>query len=105
MCQPEGSYFMFKNKISKGRCNISGLKIKELRQAHPSSPSQRQFADYLQLEGIDLDKNAIQRIEAGKRFVTDIELKAIAKVLNVTADALLEEPLQNENNIRAGLPN
>ncbi len=45
----------------------------------------------LQLSGIDLDKNAIQRIECGKRFVTDIELKAIAELLHVTTDALLEE--------------
>lgn len=37
--------------------------------------SQRGLADRMQLEGIDLDKNAIQRIESGQRFVTDIELK------------------------------
>ena len=53
--------------------------------------SQRALADMLQLAEVDLDKNAIQRIESGKRFVTDIELKAIAKVLGVTADDLLNE--------------
>lgn len=51
--------------------------------------SQRALADRLQLLGIDLDKNAIQRIESGQRFITDIELKAFAKALNTTADDLL----------------
>ncbi len=35
------------------------------------------------------DLNAIQRIECGKRFVTDIELKAFAQILGITADELL----------------
>ena len=29
----------------------------------------------------DLDKNAIRRIECGKRFVTDIELSLISKAI------------------------
>ena len=53
--------------------------------------SQRALADRLQLEGIDVDKNAIQRIESGQRFVTDIELRALAKIFQVTADELLDE--------------
>ena len=52
--------------------------------------SQRALADKLQLEGIDLDKNAIQRIESGQRFVTDIELKAFANVLNLPVQELLK---------------
>ena len=44
----------------------------------------------MQLFGIDLDKNAVQRIECGKRFVTDIELLAFSKVLNTTLDTLLQ---------------
>ena len=46
-------------------------------------------ADRLQIAGLDIDKNAIQRIEAGKRFVTDIELKVFSKVLNIFVDDLL----------------
>ena len=81
---------MYKNKTSDNRCNISGPKIQELRKALPEKTSQRMLAYLLQLRGLDLDKNAIQRIEAGKRFVTDIELKELAAVLNVTADELLK---------------
>ena len=52
--------------------------------------SQRALADKLQLAGLDVDKNAIQRIECGKRFVTDIELVVMAKVFNISIDDLLK---------------
>ena len=51
--------------------------------------SQKQLADKLQLVGLDVDKNAIQRIESGKRFVTDIEIVAFAKVFGVSFEELL----------------
>lgn len=82
---------MYKNRAKDGRNNICGKNIRKLREALPSSPSQRGFSDLLQLEGLDLDKNAVQRIESGQRFVTDIELRVIAKVLRVSCDALLAE--------------
>lgn len=56
----------------------------------PGSPSQRQFADMLQLAGFDIGKNGIQQIECGARFVTDIELKTLVKVLGVSYEDLLE---------------
>jgi len=43
----------------------------------------------LQLAGLDIDKNAVQRIEAGKRFVTDIELVYFAQVLRISYEELL----------------
>ena len=54
--------------------------------------SQRALADKLQLYGLDLDKNAIQRIECGKRFVTDIELVVFAETLNVSVLDLISSP-------------
>ena len=51
--------------------------------------SQRQLADIMQIYGLDIDKNAIQRIESGQRFVTDIELLALSSVLNVKIEELL----------------
>ena len=51
--------------------------------------SQRELADRLQLLGLDIDKNAIQRIECGKRFVTDIELTYFARFFNLSFDDLL----------------
>ena len=73
---------MFKNKY-EGRNNLCGEKIRMLRLAYPTRLSQRALADKMQLIGIDVDKNAIQRIESGKRFVTDIELKAFSEIFDV----------------------
>lgn len=82
---------MYKNRAVDGRNNICGRRIKALREAMPARPSQKQFADRLQLAGLDVDKNAVQRMESGQRFVTDIELKIIAQVLKVTYQDLLDE--------------
>lgn len=79
---------MFKNK-NAGRNNLCGENIRNLRLTYPEKLSQRALADKMQLNGIDLDKNAIQRIESGKRFVTDIELKGFAEVFSVGVDALI----------------
>lgn len=85
---------MYKNKSANGKNNICGVNIKILRKNLPQKTSQKQFADTLQMHGLDLDKNAIQRIENGERFVTDIELKVFARVLNVSMEELV---IENEN--------
>lgn len=79
---------MFSNRTSDGRNNICGVKVAKLRKA--MRISQRQLADNLQLIDLDIDKNAVQRIESGQRFVTDIELIALAKVFDTTIDELLK---------------
>ncbi len=78
---------MFINKSKQGLNNVSGSNISKFRKE--LGISQRELADKLQLIGLDVDKNAIQRIECGKRFVTDIELIAFAKVFNKTYSELL----------------
>lgn len=80
---------MYKNKNQDGTLNVCGVKVKELRKAMKPAVSQRMLAEKLQLIGIDLDKNAIQKIEAGSRFVTDIEIVALCKVFGISADELL----------------
>ena len=81
---------MYKNKSIDGRNNICGEKVKGFRKALPGCPSQRVFSEMLQIHGLDVDKNAVQRIESGERFVTDIELKILVKVLNVQYEDLLD---------------
>ena len=88
---------MFKNKNGNYN-NISGENIARIRKAIVPTVSQRALADKLQLCGVDVDKNAIQRIECGKRFVTDIELVAIANVLNVPILDLLKKPCAKKKN-------
>lgn len=80
---------MFINKTKNGENNICGKNVSEFRKQ--LNISQRELADRLQLIGLDIDKNAIQRIECGKRFVTDIELKRLSEVFNATYEQLLAE--------------
>ena len=79
---------MFINKGSNGENNICGKQVTQYRKK--LGLSQRQLADSLQLLGLDVDKNAVQRIEAGKRFVTDIEIVFLSKALKVTVSQLLD---------------
>ena len=81
---------MFTNKSRDGQNNLCGAVIERRRKE--MGKSQRQLADMLQLAGLDIDKNAIQRIEARKRFVTDIELTYFSKVLNLSYEMLLADP-------------
>ncbi|SCH62507.1 Helix-turn-helix domain [uncultured Clostridium sp.] len=78
---------MYKNKIDNMN-NLSGIAIRNLRIE--KGWSQRELADALQLLGLDLDKNAIQRIETRKRFVTDIELTYFSKIFEVDYSVLLD---------------
>lgn len=80
---------MFINKARCGDNNICGRNIATLRKA--AGLSQNKLASLLQLRGLDIDKNAIQRIEAGKRFVTDIEIVYLAEALGVTYNDLLDK--------------
>lgn len=78
---------MFINKAKDGKNNLCGARITALRKQQRLS--QRALADQLQLLGLDLDKNAIQRIESGQRFVTDIELCVFCRFFGIRAGVLL----------------
>lgn len=80
---------MFTNKTEYGLNNFCGKRI--ARKRKEINISQRELADRLQLIGLDVDKNAIQRIECGKRFVTDIEIKAFSKILDLSYEDLLSD--------------
>ena len=82
---------MDKNKAENGNNNLCGPKVKALREKLSPKTSQKKLADMLQLAGLDVDKNAVQRIESGQRFVTDIELRTLAKVLHASYEELLND--------------
>ncbi len=81
---------MFKTKANE-RNNLCGGNVYRIRKSKLPRMSQRMLAEKLQLFGMDVDKNAVQRIECGKRFVTDIELVALSRALKVPISVLLEE--------------
>ena len=80
---------MFINKAKDGKNNICGRNTAMFRKE--MNISQRELAERLQVAGLDIDKNAIQRIESGKRFVTDIELTVISGIFDKTYDELLDK--------------
>ena len=75
-----------------GKKNLISKKLIQLRKQ--KKLSQRDLAGKLQLAGYDMDKNVITRIETGQRYVTDIELCALSKILNVRIEDLLEEDIE-----------
>lgn len=78
---------MFTNRTSDGRNNIAGLKVAELRKG--LRISQRELSDRLNVIGLNIDKNAVQRMESGQRFITDIEIISLAKIFGITVEELL----------------
>lgn len=79
---------MPKLRSGDGKKNLIGSQLKRLRKEKDLST--RDLATQLQLTGIDIDRNVINRIENNKRYVTDIEIRAIAKILNVSYDVLID---------------
>ena len=70
-----------------GRKNICGKRIKEARKSQ--GLSQEMLAAKLQVEGINIERDSISRIEIGTRFVADYELLILCKILNVSPEYLL----------------
>jgi len=73
----------------QGRCNISGERIREAREA--AELSQEQLAARLQLLGLEITQKSISRIETGLRVVPDYELQFFAKALNKSVLWLIGE--------------
>lgn len=74
-------------KLALGDRNIIGARVTEARQAQ--SMKQNELLAKLQLAGIDISSPALSLLEGQKRPVSDIELNALASILNVSVDWLL----------------
>lgn len=75
-----------KRIIDSENINIIGEKIREARIK--AGMSQKQLSEKLELMAVYTCRGSVSRIENGKRAVTDIEIDAISKVLNVSLDFL-----------------
>ena len=83
-----------KNSVKyNGKLNVIGEKIKQYRELN--NLSQAQLSNRLQLLGIYIPKNSIQKIENGKRTIHEYELAGLSKILKVSTDKLLEEFLKD----------
>ena len=72
--------------IDTENTNIIGPRIKEARAC--AGMSQKELSEKLELMAVYTCRGSISRIENGKRAITDIEIDAISKILNVPLDFL-----------------
>lgn len=82
-----------KRKLALGDRNIIGARVTEARNAQ--GMKQMELLAKLQLAGIDISSPALSLLEGQKRPVSDIELNALANILNVSVDWLLGRTAQN----------
>ena len=75
-----------KRIIDTENINIIGPRIKEARVE--AGMSQKELSEKLELMAVYTCRGSISRIENGKRAITDIEIDAISKILNVSLDFL-----------------
>lgn len=68
-----------------------GPRIQEARLLQQPRMTQEQLAARLQAEGVDIGRSAIAKIETSRRPVTDVEIIAICKVLNIRVASLFGE--------------
>lgn len=66
-----------------------GERVKIARRRRNPPLTQDDLSGQLAAHGIQLDRILISRIESGSRYVTDVEVRALSKVLGVTPGWLL----------------
>lgn len=74
-------------KLALGNRNLIGARVTQARNA--KDMKQVELLAKLQLAGVDMSIPALSLLEGQKRPVSDIELNALADVLEVSAEWLL----------------
>ena len=74
-------------KLELGDRNLIGARVTKARQK--LDMKQVELLAKLQLAGVDMSVPALSLLEGQKRPVSDIELNALADILNVSVDWLL----------------
>ena len=74
-------------KLALGDRNLVGARVTTARKAQ--GMKQVELLAKLQLAGVDMSVPALSLLEGQKRPVSDIELNALADILNVSVDWLL----------------
>lgn len=75
--------------IDGEKMNLIGENVRKFRAERKMS--QQALSNKLELLGVYVCRGSVSRIEDYSRTVTDIELFAIAKVLDVTVDKLFDK--------------
>ena len=72
--------------MDQPKFNMIGERVRQARIK--AGLSQQALSQKLELQAVYVCRGSVSRIEIGERAVTDIEIDAISKVLNVSLDTL-----------------
>lgn len=81
-----------------GKLNAIGSKIKEYRIKN--NMTQQQLTDKMQLFGIDINKNSLQKIESNNRIIKEYELAVLSIIFDVPTDELLKDCIKNFSKLK-----
>lgn len=76
-------------KAQYGSKNICGANVERIRKQH--GMKQVTLAAKMQLMGVDINPSSLSKLEGQTRSATDIEVKAIARILRVPMEELVRE--------------
>ena len=74
-------------KQKLGDKNLVGSRVEKIRKKN--GMKQKELLAQLQVNGVDINISALSKLEGQLRAVTDIELVALANILNVSIDVLV----------------
>ena len=74
-------------KQALGNRNMIGVRVEEIRKR--KGMKQKELLAQLQVRGVDMNASGLSKLEGQVRYVTDIELVALADILEVSVDRLL----------------
>ena len=74
-------------KQALGNRNLIGVRVEESRKK--KGMKQKELLAQLQVRGIDMNASGLSKLEGQIRYVTDIEMVALADILEVSVDYLL----------------
>ena len=73
-------------KLPYGDKNICGAHIERIRRE--KGLKQLEIVAQLQVAGVDINPSSYSKLEGQRRLASDIEVQAIAQILNVPIEAL-----------------
>lgn len=75
-------------KANYGNKNICGANVERIRKE--LGMKQATLVSKMQLAGVDINPSSLSKLEGQIRVASDIELKAISKILGVSMEKLVE---------------
>ena len=76
-------------KLPYGDKNICGANIERIRRE--KGLKQLEVVAQLQVMGVDINPSSYSKLEGQRRMASDIEVQAIARILNVPIEELFAE--------------